>query len=293
MTILLENVFSLSNYISISDKIKQLPLYFIHFLPIDHFKNLDSKYKQLPHSSSNTIQREIKYKIIYFKETCSNITSAVFNSQTFPKSLYHVFLSASILHDKQISFTIDYADDPMFTPFIHHDHCRLPLLNNFSSSFHFPSIRFHNMKLYFSRKLLFNPYIPFEVFFITYLLHYNVDILTHRVMLHIKDSFRETQCKKIKQHCDSLNLININYIENKMDSFVNHDASYVINQLLLSKYSWTYYSFCLFFRIHYPKLLYEYALYDLFESYIQSPYDERNSNLITDTYNILFTNTRM
>jgi len=292
MAIFLENTFSLNNYLSISDKIKQLPLYFIHFLPIDRFKNLDGKYKQLPNSLSSTIQREIKYKIVQFKETCSNITCALFDSQTFPKSVYHVFLSASILHDKQISFTINSADDPMFTPFIQHDHSRLPLLNNFSSSFHFPSIRFHNMKLYFSRKLLFNPYIPFEIFLITYILHYNVDIITPHMMLHIKDSFRGTLCTNFK-HDDSLNLTNINYIENKMDSFVNHDASYVINHLLLSKYSWTYYSFCVFFRIHYPKLLHEYALHDLFESYIQSPYDERNSNLITDIYNILFTNTRM
>ena len=292
MNIFLENTFSLNNYISISDKIKQIPLYFIHFFPIDRFKNLDGNYKQLPVSSSNTVQREIKYKIAYFKDTCSNTEQVLFNSRSFPQSLYHVFVSASILHEKQISFTIDSMDDPMFTPFIQHDHSRLPLLNNFSSSFHFPSIRFHNMKLYFPRKLLFNPYIPFEVFCITYLLHHNVDTITLDIMSIVRESFRKTLCKNIK-HDNSLNLIQMNYLENMMDSFVNHDASYVINHLLLSKYTWTYYSFCLFFRIHYHKLLYEYALHELFESYVQSPYDERNSNLITDIYNILFTNTRM
>lgn len=300
MNVFLENTFSLNNYISVSDKIKQIPLYFIYFFPVDQFKNLDGKYKQLPHSSSNAIQREIKYKIVSFKNTCSNIAQVRFDSQTFPISLYHVFVSASILHEKQISFTIDSMvdytldtmDDVLLTPFIQHDNSRLPLLNNFSSSFYFPIIRLHNMKLYFSRKLLFNPYIPFELYLITYLLHNNIDTLTPHVILHVKTSFHNTLCKHFEP-TESFILIQMDYIGHKMNSFANRDVSHIISHLLLSKYTWTYYSFCMFFRIHYSKQLMEYALHDLLESYIQSSYDERNPRLITDIYNILFTNIRM
>lgn len=292
MNIFLENTFSLNNHISISDKIKRIPLYFVHFFPIDRFKNLDSNYKHLPVSSSNTVQREIKYKIIYFKDIDSNITPVLFNSSSFSKALYHVFVSASILHEKHISFTIHSTEDPVFASFIQHDHSKLPLLNNFSLSFHFPSIRFHNMKLYFSRDLLTNPYIPFEVFLITYLLHNNVGILTPDIVSNVQMSFRDTLCKYMKSD-EFSHFIQTKYIENKMDSFVNHDASYIINHLLISKYTWTYYSLCLYFRIHHKDLLHEYTLCDLFEDYIQAPYEERNLNIITDIYNILFTNIKM
>jgi hypothetical protein len=41
MTLFLENSFSLNNYISISDRIKNIPMYFLYFVTIDSFKNLD------------------------------------------------------------------------------------------------------------------------------------------------------------------------------------------------------------------------------------------------------------
>jgi hypothetical protein len=66
MTLFLENSFPLNNYISISKKIKQIPMYFLYFLPIDTFINLDKEYKVLPMTNSNLVQREIKYKLIYF-----------------------------------------------------------------------------------------------------------------------------------------------------------------------------------------------------------------------------------
>ena len=68
MPLLLENSFSLSNYISISNRIKKIPFYYLHFLPICSFKNLDEHYKLLPISKSNLIQREIKHKLIYFQQ---------------------------------------------------------------------------------------------------------------------------------------------------------------------------------------------------------------------------------
>ena len=76
MTEFIENSFSLNNNISISNRIKNIPLFFIHFNPIDHFKNLDKNYKLLPLSTSNLIQREIKYKII----------------QHYTKKDFHLFL---------------------------------------------------------------------------------------------------------------------------------------------------------------------------------------------------------
>jgi len=298
-----------------SDKIKQIPFFFVYFLPIDHFKNLDAKYKQLPHSVSNIVQRDIKYKIIYFKNICYNITKANFYSHTFPAQIYHVFFSASILHDKQISFTINYIQDNhtsggynkngthidqdqdqdqdqddhsvIFTPFIIHDQSQLPLLNNFSASFHFPSIRYHNMKMYFSRTLLTNPYIPFDIFLITYFLHNNIDTLTRNVLIEAKTIHTKVLYENIDRY-DSL--IKVDYIDNMVDSFVNHDTSVVVRKLLSFKYTWTYYSFCLFFLNHYPKLLEEHGLSNIFCLYIQSSPDERNTDLINQIYYILFTN---
>ena len=59
-----ENSFSLNNHISISNKIKNIPYYFIYFNSINSYKNLNKNYKILPESKSNVIQREIKYKIV-------------------------------------------------------------------------------------------------------------------------------------------------------------------------------------------------------------------------------------
>ena len=92
MTLFLENSFPLNNYISISKKIKQIPMYFLYFLPIDTFINLDKEYKVLPMTNSNLVQREIKYKLIYFDKNkntdlySNNICSSL--PSTFPKSIY-------------------------------------------------------------------------------------------------------------------------------------------------------------------------------------------------------------
>ena len=64
MTDFVENSFSLNNHISISNKIKNIPYFFIYFNSINSYKNLNKNYKILPESKSNVIQREIKYKIV-------------------------------------------------------------------------------------------------------------------------------------------------------------------------------------------------------------------------------------
>ena len=131
MPLFLENSFSLNNYISISNRIKKISFYYLHFLPVHSFKNLDEQYKLLPISKSNLIQREIKHKLIYFQnenedknqdrsgdyernkltksESIDSINidnSYLFKKNGFAKSIYHVFLSCSILHENKISFTL-------------------------------------------------------------------------------------------------------------------------------------------------------------------------------------------
>ena len=45
MTLFLENTDSINNYIHISNKIRNIPLFFIHFLPIMNVKNIDNDYQ--------------------------------------------------------------------------------------------------------------------------------------------------------------------------------------------------------------------------------------------------------
>ena len=66
MTIFVENTLSLNNHIAISNKIRNIPLFLSYFLPIIEYTNLDENYNVLTDSISNSIQREIKYKLIQF-----------------------------------------------------------------------------------------------------------------------------------------------------------------------------------------------------------------------------------
>ena len=66
MTIFVENTLSLNNHIAISNKIRNIPLFLSYFLPIIESINLDENYNVLTDSISNSIQREIKYKLIQF-----------------------------------------------------------------------------------------------------------------------------------------------------------------------------------------------------------------------------------
>jgi len=272
MTLFLENSFPLNNYISISKKIRQIPMYFLYFLPIDTFKNLDKHYKVLPMTNSNLVQREIKYKLVYFDKNIDLTTNNIYSSlpSTFAKSLYHIFYSCSILHKNNISFTLSQQ------PFVSYDD-NLPQLTDFSYSFYFPVIQTNHLKLYFSPLLLQNPYISFDVFVITYLIHNPIECLCEQDTVQILELFMKGREK-----------IEINTFKNIISYFHKYNSEQVIHYLFQFKYSWTYYSLCYFFIIHYPDLLKHFSLYNLFHTYIHSSFKERHVDLLKDIHTNVF-----
>jgi hypothetical protein len=273
MSLFLENSFPLNNYISISKKIQKIPLFFIHFLPIDNFKNMDKHYKLLPESNSNIVQREIKYKLIqYGNYVNKNIDySPVFSKDNFSKSLYHIFYSCSLLHKHDMSFTLSTQ------PFITCDDTRLPILHDFSYSFYFPSIHMDNLKMYFSSTLLQNTYISIDIFIITYLLQHPTDCLCHTDTDDIVELFTERREKIDKKN-----------IYNHISYFHNYNSQQIIQYLLQFKYTWTYYSLCYYFIIQYPDLLKHFSLYESFHTYIHSSFKERHSDIVQMIHRSLF-----
>ena len=282
MTEFIENSFSLNNNISISNRIKNIPLFFIHFNPIDHFKNLDKNYKLLPLSTSNLIQREIKYKIIQHY-TKKDFHLFLFTIDNFPTSLYHIFYSASILHQNKISYTVN----PL--SFISNDNNdnndndfnNLPCLMDFSTSFFFPSIQTNNQlnqfKLYFPFSLLKNKYISLDVFIIVYLLKNPIDSFNEQISHCIIHDYLSTR-----------EIIDKKQLSNILSYFYNYNSNQIITYLFQFKYTWTYYSICYFFICNYSDLLNHFSLYPLFHIYIHSSFKERNSNLIQDIHKNLF-----
>jgi len=272
MTLFLENSFSLNNYISISNRIKTIPMYFLYFVPVDTYKNLDEHYKVLPFSASNLIQREIRHKILSFDKNIDiyhNDFCAVITNQ-FAKSIYHLFYACSILHANQISFTLSSS------PF-HSNSGNLPQLYDYSYSFYFPIIQSRNLKLYFSRLLLQNPYTSLDVFLITHLLHHPVDNLCEDDTNYISELFVQRREK-----------IDINSIKSILSYFHNYNSIQIIQYLLQFKYTWSYYSLCYFFIVNYSEFLMNFSLYNLFHSYIHSSFKERRTDLIQELHRVLF-----
>ena len=278
MTLFLENSFSLNNYISISDRIKNIPMYFLYFVTIDSFKNLDEHYKVLPISNSSLVQREIRHKIIYIDKNVSvdkrvDIDKNGFYTEfatNFAKYIYHIFNACSILHENKMSFTLSSQ------PFILSD-SNLPQLYDFSYSFYFPNIQSHNLKLYFSPSLIQNPYISLDVFLITYLLYHPIDKWCLNDTERITGLFLDRREK-----------IDINSIKKHLSYFHNYNSKQVIQYLFQFKYTWTYYSLCYFFIVHYSDLLNHFSLYETFYSYIHSSFKDRSSDLVHYIYRVLF-----
>lgn len=272
MTLFLENSFSLNNYISISDRIKNIPMYFLYFVTIDSFKNLDEHYKVLPISNSSLVQREIRHKIIYIDKYVDIGKNGFYTelSTNFAKYIYHIFHACSILHENKMSFTLSSY------PFISTD-SNLPQLYDFSYSFYFPNIQFHNLKLYFSRPLLQNPYISLDVFLITHLLYHPIDKWCSEDSERIAGLFLDRREK-----------IDINSIKKHLSYFHNYNSKQVIQYLFQFKYTWTYYSLCYFFIVHYSDLLKHFSLYETFNSYIHSSFKDRNNDLVHYIHRVLF-----
>jgi hypothetical protein len=272
MTLFLENSFSLNNYISISDRIKNIPMYFLYFVTIDSFKNLDEHYKVLPISNSSLVQREIRHKIIYIDKNVSigkNWFYAEF-ATNFAKYIYHIFHACSILHENKMSFTLSSQ------PFISCDG-NLPQLYDFSYSFYFPIVQFHNLKLYFSPSILQNPYISLDVFLITHLLYRPIDKWCLEDTERISGLFLERREK-----------MDINSIKKHLSYFHNYNSNQVIQYLFQFKYTWTYYSLCYFFIVNYSDLLKHFSLYEIFYSYINASFKDRNGDLVRYIHRVLF-----
>ncbi len=290
MTLFLENSFSLNNYISVSNRIKKIPFYYLHFLPIHSFKNLDEQYKLLPISKSNLVQREIKHKIVYFQkeevdyssiyERNKHNPSMLFNKSDFAKCIYHVFYSCSVLHANKISFTLNEC------PFVSSDiggvgggvGGGLPLLYDFSQSFYFPIIQSSTFKLYFPESLLQNQYISFDQFLLVYSVHHPTTCWTTDDTDYIIELF------SIGRENIEINT----HIRENMDYFHQYHSDQIIQYLLQFKYTWSYYSLCYFFIVNYSDLLHHFSLYDLFYSYIHSSSKDRSGNIVSIIHSSLF-----
>ena len=271
MTDFLENSFSLNNNISISNKIKKIPFFFNYFNPIDHFKNLDNKYKVLPNtgSKSNIIQGRIKYKIINYMD--NDFQLFMFTSNNFLISLYHIFFSLQILNNNNIVFVIN--NNPTTN-----SHNTFPCLNDFSYSFNFSIINSNNIKLFFPISLLENKYIPFDVFIIIFLINNNIDTFDTKYAKIITEQYTTS-----RENIDKNKLLTI------LEYFNNHNHNKIINYLLQFKHTWSYYSFCYYFICNYNQLLSDNtSLLESFYLYINSGFNERNNDLINDINNIVF-----
>jgi hypothetical protein len=259
-------------------------MFFLYFNTIEDVKSLDTEYRKMVDKElTSEQQRDIKYKILYFHHKCTTeYINYVFQSPKFGKCLYHLFYSANILHNNQMSFTVvhfneDDKDTICNSPFVMQLNNSLPLINNFSNSFFFPIINLRNAKLYFSRSLLTNPYVCIDVFLITYLLHLNIDIFTHQHMMEVFNLY-------IKERPLNDNEV----ILKSLEYFIDYKKNDIVNYLLQFKYTWTYYSFCYFFILYYQDQLQLSGLNNIFKKYIQSSCIERNKNILKDIHNIIF-----
>jgi len=288
MNLLLDNTFSTNHYISISEKMKKITMFFLYFNTIDRVKCLDEDFRKITDNGvSNHQHKYIKYKLLHFPNGCTSDTiNCAFQSHKFGKCLYHIFYSANILHDNHLSFTIvhlhgesdKYKGDVVCnSPFVMHPDNSLPLLNDFSYSFYFPIIDLRNTSLFFSRSLLTNPYICIDVFLITYLVHLNIDVFTRDHMMYVFDLYTKDRP-----------LNNVEMITSLLEYFIDYKKNDVVKYLLQFKYTWTYFSFCYFFVLYYPEQLQVNGLYEIFIKYIESSNVERNKNILKDIHNLLF-----
>ena len=267
MTSFIENDFTTNNYITISNQIINIPFFSCYYFPIINSKNLDKNYNIIHHDNSIHTQREIVYKKIYF--STNQFTEYDFN-HNFNKSLYHTFMSASILHQHNMSYIVNCHSFVTCND-------SLPLLYDFSNCFYFPHIINNELQEHFSLSLLDNPYIPIDIFIITYIIHNNISILRENDVENISELYSDRREK-----------INKNIIFINLSYFLNYSTSKIIEYLFQFKYTWTYHSLSYYFILHYPQLLSSHSVYEIFYQYINSTIKERNSNIIPDIHNKLF-----
>lgn len=269
MTCIVENSFFTNNNIYISKKIKNIDFFSSFYLPIDNYKNLDKYKKHITDTSLSLRQREIQYKIIHF---FSNREFNIFDFNiNFNKSLYQTFLASSILVDNHISFTVN-SDS-----FVTYDN-KTVLLFNFSNSFYFPIIKVNNLRSYFSLSLLDNPYIPIDIFLITYFSHNTlVTNITNQDIANITDLY-----------CTNREIISKNNIYVLLYYLKGYSSKDIIKYLLQFTHTWSYFSLSLFFINNYSELLKQHSLYDVLYQYVNSDITERKSTLINDIHDKIF-----
>ena len=292
MTLFLENTDSINNYIHISNKIRNIPLFFIHFLPIMNVKNIDNDYQLIETEVVNDnkttnvkmkgeTKREIKYKIINYDKNINQdeLCSYVFVEANFAKSIYHIFYSSSLLHKHDMSFVLGNS------PFVGYQN-NLPILHDFSHSFSFQDM--DSLKPFFPRQFIqnihtcsMNTYISIDVFIIAYLLHHNIEHVEAEELDKIVNDYtkdREKIDKKSTTHIVSY--------------FCGYKSKQVIEYLFQFKYTWVYYSLCYYFVLHYPELLEHFSLYKIFYSYIHSTFTQRvckdNDDILSTIHKQLF-----
>ena len=271
MTIFIENDFTTNNHITISNQIKTIPIFSSYFFPIISYKNLDENHDII--TDSDDIETngkiDIPYKLIYFPN--SDFTQYNFHN-SFEKSLYHTFLSVSILHNHNISYTVN-SDS-----FINCDKLiNNVLLHNFSNSFYFHMINYDNLRTYFSLSLLDNPYIPIDIFVITYIIHNNITTMSNNDIDSISELFYDGR-ENITKNSTYINL----------SELLKYSCPQIIKYFFQFKDTWTYHSLAYYFILHYPDLLNSHDLYDIFYQYINSNIKERNPNIINDIHDTLF-----
>lgn len=264
MSIIVKNNFQTNNYISISKHIRKIPFFSSHFLPVKNYINLDVKYSET--TSGNNI--DIHHKILCFDD---NNHSICVLGNNFVTSVYHLFLSCSILHKNNISYTVTSHES-----FVSLENSS-PLLYDYTTSFYFPNIKYNNLRSYFSLALLDNPYIPIDIFVITYLIHNNIPLMNNIVLDTI-----------VKLYTSSRENIDRNTILIDLTYLLKYSTIQIVKYLLQFKYTWSYYQLSKYFTLHYDDELIENKLYDICQKYTISLMKDRDSELVKHIHDIIF-----
>jgi hypothetical protein len=268
MSLIIDESFQINNYISISNTLNNIPLFFLYFNPIQKYKNIDQSFNIITDSTNNFSISNIKFKHIYLFS--SDNTPFNFNLN-FHKSLYHSFISANILLENNISFIISQNPFVLYNDF--------PILNNFSYSLNFNHIHFNNLKSYFSQSLLDNPYIPIDIYLISYLTYNNISIFNSNIFKLVIDDY-----------CKDRENMDINFIISTLQPLINYNNNQIIKYLFQFKYTWSNFSLISFFLSNYKDLLITNNLFNLFQHYLQQLPKNREKNIINNINNILFVN---
>ena len=255
MSFFIENSLEVNNDIYISNKIKNIDNYFVYFFPIHNVKTLDQQYNPIDTNDDAKLHyikdKNITYKLLSYYTDKFNVF--YFSTDSFQKNIYHVFYSLNLLHKNNISYII-----PNNRCFIVFDN-NLPLLHNFSQSFYFLSkdedtidddtidddtIDIINNNYLDTFNFINNPYISLDLFLISFLKHHKINTLTQNDISNLIISYKSNR-----------EIIDKSFLESFFNQYNNFTIKQIIESILKYKYTWSYYSMCLYFLIHYESFL--------------------------------------